>query len=95
MLEFGAWMPLQQQRWATAALCRLPSPCHCTNPAPCCPALPLYCLCTACSQQYPLVEARLREVGGRVAPINDGVKALKELHEYIRADQVGRGWRYV
>jgi hypothetical protein len=45
-------------------------------------------VCTACSQQYPLVEARLRDVGGRVAPINDGVKALKELHEYIRADQV-------
>ena len=41
-----------------------------------------------CSEQYPLVEARLQDIGGRVAPINDAVKALKDLREYIRIDQV-------
>ena len=52
---------------------------------------PLYRRPPARSEQYPLVEERLREVGGRVAPVNDGVKALKDLCEYIRNDQVG-GW---
>lgn len=46
-------------------------------------------LSPACSQQYPLVEERLQEVGSRVAPVNDTVQALRDLHDYIRQDQVG------
>jgi hypothetical protein len=34
-----------------------------------------------------LVEERLREVGSRVAPVNDAVRGLKELCDFIRADQ--------
>jgi hypothetical protein len=41
------------------------------------------------SEQYPLVEERLRLVEGRVAPVNTGVRGLKDLREYIRQDEVG------
>lgn len=43
-----------------------------------------------CSQQYPLVEERLREVAGRVAPVNEGVQALGDLASFVRTDQVQR-----
>ncbi|KAL4428231.1 hypothetical protein ABPG75_002320 [Micractinium tetrahymenae] len=39
------------------------------------------------SEQYPLVQARLQELAGRVAPVNDTNKALKDLCDFIRNDQ--------
>lgn len=49
------------------------------------PALPAFC---CCSQQYPLVEERLKDVAGRVAPVNSSTQALGDLCEYIRQDSV-------
>lgn len=43
-----------------------------------------------CSEQYPLVQARLQELAGRVAPVNETNKALKDLCDFIRNDQASR-----
>lgn len=43
------------------------------------------------SEQHAEVEARLQELGWRLKPIDDAVKALRDLEAYIRADKVGAG----
>lgn len=53
----------------------MPSPLPRTNP-------------THCSEQLPQVEGRLQEVGAKLAPSGDAVRALRDAREYILASKV-------
>ena len=50
--------------------------------------LPLL-LALACSEQFPLAEARLQGVGDQAAPASTAIKALQDLLQHIEAEKVG------
>jgi hypothetical protein len=55
----------------------------------------------ACSEQYPLAEVRVQEVGDKAAPAGTAITTLQELLQHIEANQVrwqraalAAGWRH-